>query len=229
MSLMNTMKKAICIAMLTIIYSATSHPMQGSDIEKKQPITVTGEVEEVHLGNENSAWVSIEASVALRFINHGSQPILIFVNDPWPWLGDEYLSSSQENSSLGKYLHSSSVWPSSDRSEWEPIRLKLDQSSPPGEYIHTIPAGDTWRHEVKISLMIEKSVRWDERNKPWNEIKAIDPLWIKLRFLMWPNNLEQDPTFPRFGEKLQKRWQRSGLLVIDNICSEPMPLSLRVH
>lgn len=120
----------------------------------------------------------------------------------------------------------SAAWPSSDRPAWEETRSKLDQKSPPRDLLRSIEPGAEWSFERSVVLGVQIIGSFDRTSKPWSVIKAADPLWLQLDFMLWPNNLEQNALKPKFGRSLKRRWKGQGDLVIDNIVSEPIPLRL---
>jgi len=46
--------------------------------------------------------------------------------------------------------------------------------------------------------------------------------------LMWPNNLEKDMLHPTFGPLLRKKWSGVGYLLIEDLRTEPISISLPV-
>jgi hypothetical protein len=89
-----------------------------------------------------------------------------------------------------------------------------------------IDPGSSWDFKKTISLGIEKKGNFDTTSKPWETIRKIDPLWLQVRYLLWPTNLERDKANAKFGRQLQYRWKGKGQLIIENILSEPMAVSL---
>lgn len=205
-------------------FSAADHPDDAKP-SAGSPLSVTGEIKEVRLHKEQATMV-IDVLMTVHFKNHSSSPLLLFVSKDWPCEGGETLASSREDALSKKYVFVSGAWPSSDRPAWEETRRKLDQKSPPTDLIRSIEPGTEWSFDKTVVLGVQIDGNFDKTSKPWNVIKKADPLWLQLEFMVWPNNLEQNMLNPRFGRRLQHRWKGKGQLIINNITSEPIPLSL---
>jgi hypothetical protein len=190
-------------------------------------LSVTGEVKEIRLRKNLAAGeMVIDALVTLHFKNHSSSPLLVFVAEGWPLQGAETLSVSKEDVLSHKYVFVSGSWPSSDRAAWEETRHKLEQKSPPPDLVRSIGPGEEWREDRAVVMGIQIDGSIDRNNKPWDVIRKTEHLWLQLQFMMWPSNLEQDASNPAFGKRLRRMWKHRGLLVIDKVASEPIPLTL---
>ncbi|HVN19735.1 MAG TPA: hypothetical protein VMU05_13205 [Dongiaceae bacterium] len=220
---------AIFFILSLLLSSGMSLPVNDHPSDAKRsadkPLSITGRINQVRLHKLEGTMV-IDVSMTVHFKNHSSTPLLVFVRKDWPLQGGATLASSRENAISKKYVFVSGAWPSSDRPAWEETRRKLDQESPPTDLIRSIEPGAEWSFDKSVVLGVETAGSFDNTSKPWNVIKSADPLWLQLEFMMWPNNLEQNMLNPRFGRRLQKRWKGQGQLVIGNIVSEPIPLSL---
>ena len=207
-------------------FSADNHPSTG-ELSADNPLSVSGEVSEVRLHNNQAAGqMVVEVFLTLHFKNRSSRPLLVFVSKDWPCQGGQTLASSRADALSKKYLYVSGVWPSSDRQAWEETSRKLDQKSPPTNLIRQIGPGAEWSFDKTIVLDIEIKGSFDQTSKPWDVIKKADPLWLQLSFMLWPNNLEQDVLNPKLGRLLQQRWKDQGQLIIGNVISEPIAISL---
>jgi hypothetical protein len=162
----------------------------------------------------------------MHFVNRSSTPVLLFVAKGYPLQGDYLLAGSKDDALHEKYLLINSAWPSSDRPAWEETRRKLDQAIPPEDLIRVIKPAESWDFDTEAVLSIEIKGSFDKTNKPWSTIREVDPLWLQVNFLMWPNNLEKNMPKPEFGRRLQQRWKDAGQLVLENITSQPIPMSL---
>jgi hypothetical protein len=207
-----------------ICLSADDHPGDAKP-SVGSPLSATGEMKKVGLHKEPATMV-IDVLMTIHFKNHSSRPLLVFVSKDWPLQGGATLASSRENALSKKFVYVSGTWPSSDRPAWEQTRRKLDQNSPPVDLIRSIGPGAEWSFDKTVVLAVEINGSFDKTSKPWDVIKKADPLWLQLEFMAWPNNLEQNMLNPKFGKHLRRRWKEQGQLVIGNVVSEPIPLSL---
>jgi hypothetical protein len=207
-------------------FSADNHP-GNAEPSPGSPLSVSGEVKEVRLHkNEAAGEMVIDVFMTVHFKNHSSSPLLVFVSKDWPCQGGQTLASSRQDAVSKKYVYVSGAWRSSDKPAWEDTRRKLDQKSPPPDLIRLIGPDAELSFEKTVVLGVEIKGSFDETSKPWDVIKKTDPLWLQLNFMLWPNNLEQNGLNPKFGRRLQRRWKDQGQLIIGNIISEPIPLSL---
>ena len=189
------------------------------------PLSVTGEIKHVRLREEQSM-MAIDVLMTVHFKNHSSTPLLLFASKDWPLQGGATLANSKEEAIANKYVFVSGAWPSSDKPAWEQTRRNLHQDSPPTDLVRAIEPGAEWSFDKSVVLGIQIDGSLDKTNKPWNVIKTTDPLWLKLEFMVWPNNLERNMLNPKFGRRLQRRWKDKGQLILDNIVSEPIPLRI---
>jgi hypothetical protein len=172
--------------------------------------------------------IGFEISLSLHFKNPTSTAILVYDSGRWPWLGGESFADSRVNTEHRIYVYSASGWPSSDRRGFLEIRRKLDHALPPADLIHTIQPGGSWDFERIVVGSIERKGSLDGSCKPWETIRRIDPLWLQVHYQMWPNSLEENPRSPKFGKRLRRKWKQSGELILDNLVSEPIAVTLPV-
>jgi hypothetical protein len=227
---MNDLRYMLLSLMLSLLclpdmcFSADDHPGDARP-SVGSPLSVTGEIKEVRLHKEQATMV-IDVLMTVHFKNQSSSPLLVFVSKDWPLQGGATLASSKKDALSKKYVFVSGAWPSSDRPAWEETRRKLDQKSRPTDLIRSIEPGTELSFDKTVVLGVRIDGSFDKTSKPWNVITKADPLWLQLEFMVWPNNLEQNMLNPKFGRRLQQRWKDQGRLVIGNIVSEPIPVSL---
>lgn len=190
-------------------------------------VAITGVEKKVELLSENPGLISFRFSLSLNFVNCSKKRAFLFQNEDWPWLGDVFLADSKENALQHKYLCLDTAWPSENKSAaWREIRSIMNNSKIPNKFIRVIEPKASWDYETKIPFMIEKAGNFDKTCKPWQTIKESDPLWLQVRFLTWPINLEDDPVSSKFGKELQRKWNKKGQLIIGTLVSEPIPVRL---
>ena len=190
------------------------------------PLAITGDVKQIKLSKEDKCCITARVTLGVHFLNRGSVPVLLFVGKGYPLQGNYLLAGSRDDALHQKYLLINSAWPSSDRPAWQETRGKLDQAIPPEDLIRVIKPAESWDFDTEAVLSIEIKGSFDKTSKPWDTIRAVNPLWLQVNFLMWPNNLEKNMLNPKFGRHLQQRWKDSGQLVLENITSQPISMSL---
>jgi hypothetical protein len=218
---MNDLRYALFICMFWLVLSLGT----CFSADNYSSLSVTGEIKDVRLHKEQAMMV-VNVLITVHFKNRGSSPLLVFVSKDWPLQGGQTLASSRDDALSKKFVYVSGTWPSSDWPAWEETHLNLDQKSPPKDLIRSIAPGTEWSFDKSVVLAIEINGSFDKTSKPWDVIKEAPSLWLQLEFMVWPNNLEQNMLNPKFGKRLQQRWKDHGQLVIRNIVSEPIPLSL---
>jgi hypothetical protein len=195
----------------------------------KCPLTLVGEVKNISITNKDLASVvDFEVIMTLHFKNESSSPVLVYAGEDYPWLGGITLASSKEESLAKKYIYSSGGYLSYYWEYWNKIRLKLERKIPPKDLIRIIDPGEEWSFDKKFFLEIYTKKETWQTNEPWDVIKKIDPLWLRIEFEMWPSVMERDPYDPWFGRSLQRKWKEKGhgYLVMDHLLSEPIAISL---
>ena len=95
-------------------------------------------------------------------------------------------------------------------------------------FIRVINPGESWDYEINVTLSFEKRLKpFNSGCKSWDIIKETDELWLQKTFSVWPFNIEKSFESREYGLSLRKKWQEKGYLVLDNLVSEPIPISLR--
>ncbi len=168
---MNDLRDMLLFVVLLIVllpgrcFSADDHP-GNAEPSVGSPLSVSGEVKEVRLHKEEAAGeMVIDVFMTVHFKNHGTSPLLVFVDKDWPWQGGESLSSSREDVFSRKYVYVSGAWPASDRADWEETLHRLDQKSPPMDLIRLIEPGKEWIFDksVVLGIGIKGKLRQDQQ------------------------------------------------------------------
>lgn len=194
------------------------------------PFSIIGEIKEVRMNKDDtSGFIIVELSMIFHFNNSSSKPLLIYIDEDYPWKGSETLARSREDALLRQFVYKSEGYLSYYWPYWDKIRSRLDQKTPPSDLIRKIGPGEEWSFNKKVYLSIEISGSFDKTRKLWKEIKKIDPLWLQVGFQIWPSVIEKNWRKPKFGLKLQKRWKKEGQLVIGHVLSAPIPFNLPVN
>jgi hypothetical protein len=64
----------------------------------------------------------------------------------------------------------------------------------------------------------------------FEKLQQFSQVWTKLNWEVWPVNVDpwqKDRNKLKFGRKLQRRWRDEGILLLDVIQSQPIPLDLK--
>lgn len=196
------------------------------DCDKKS-LCLRGKVVDVKLVHENKHSIVFDVKLNLEFSNYSRTPIIILQQEFW--LGATSLARSPEDATAYKYIYISGHWPSVSTSpEWKALRQRLNQPNPPQALTLVLGEGKSMSYETSTKLYIEKAGSFDKTKQSWEIIKQASPVWLQVTLEMWPVNLEPsvDINSPAFGKMLQRRWRQHGVLQLERLTSEPMPLQL---
>ena len=187
-------------------------------------IHLLAEVKDVKVVEETSVYVTYRVHIVFRIVNSSKEPAISLAQESVS--GVESFAQSREDALSCQYIFDRVHWPSIDRSpKWQTLRKQLDQKSPPEQETRTIAPGAFWLFEKNLDFSIDKKGSWD-KTQPLDVLRRQNPLWIQVELMMWPNNLEL--TFPnlKLGKQLRKRWEANGHFILDNLVSEPTPITL---
>ena len=224
--------RALILQILIGISLLATSSMRASDDPAQEsshasPLVVQGFVKDAWLRVfPPSGELVYELRMTIIFKNIGSFPLLIYADDLYPWLGGETLSISREEAIARNSIFVSGGLLSCNPPAWQKKKEALDNAIPPESLIRKIAPGCEWRFDKVVLLAIEKNGSYDKRSKPWEEIKKHNPLWLRLSFQLWPSNLEADESDPKYGNGLNKKWKSFGLLQLNYVTSDPIPVVL---
>jgi hypothetical protein len=230
------MSISVNVLLLILLILGAPSSSVGQEYKKEKgppdqpPFEIRIVIKNVQKTAEDPHSITFLVSAILQFVNRGTQPILMYNDENWPWRTGQSLATSGQHSASHRLLFLSTAAPSiSGDPKWEEIRRHLDQPSPPADYIRTIDPGEAWEFDQEIVLNIWKKGSFDKTSKPWVEIRQVDDLWLQVTFKMWPHDLEEnylDMQLQKFGKKLQRKWAKTGLLIIEWLDSEPVRIHL---
>jgi hypothetical protein len=210
---------------------------------KPQPsgLVLHGEFAKWDAPEIDGTFVRLVAHLNLTFVNTGTRPVLVLRPESTGYQGyviGTKLKGSPIAGGADNELEDSSFFPSRDRSQiWFDRQAEMRSAASPEEHFWVIQPGasHSFSDEVWLSVYLKHcdgcfppSLSWPELQ---NEIPKYRDLWLALRVLIWPSNLETegDPDELAFGHEIQERWSKVGVLETGDfgiIESEPIPIRL---
>jgi hypothetical protein len=171
----------------------------------------------------------LEIKLTLEIINTSLTPI-IFVNREPVFVGAA-LAKQPDDFKTGNFLAQTYVGPAVNLApEWAALRQDLNKPTPPPDQTHIRMPNESWSlgATVGVSLPDHPEMFARAKSRSLKEIKELSPVWLRVVYEVWPWNLEPaaDRRKLNYGRKLQRRWKTAGVLWLDEIYSEPMPLNL---
>lgn len=224
------MKKVLLI--LFLLLSSVSVFSQKSFDERLKNLVLTAKVLETEIVKSDEKYPSVKLKLEVTFTNKGNEPIIFF--PPFTEFTEkrEFMFSCGISifgrSPYGNYpIQGGCALPSNCGGCNEDLVKLLDQESPPENYTRILKPKESFTliEESLFGLPLKKSngmYGWDEiAENNWK----IDG---DVTYSMFPINLGKYGG--NFGHKLQKRWQKHGILYVgDNhslITSERFEIDL---
>lgn len=211
--------RVTCGILLILLLSAQALPQSLPEGSGGSPLRVRGEV----IGGKKSVEKGdavYDLRVRLEFVNAGRKPVILlrgaYGEGEW-WPLNRMLARSTRDLADGKAFYAAGTSPGlSGSPSWEALRRSLDQPTPPGDLTQVIPPDGSYPYVVNTFVVVADGERLP------------DTVWLQLTFQMWPFSLERSAygTYT-FGERLRRRWAKSGTLLIDHVRTEPIRLDLR--
>ena len=200
--------------------------------KKGYSVALRNDVELIEVESYTPSSVMLIVHLKLELLNNGSKPVIFLEAKP-PELRGGALAKSREDFSSFKYLalnyYGESV---NTSSEWTVLRKALNQPSPPPDKVRVLVPNESWKWEGRVQISLPKSGKnsFFDKNESWENIKGLQVVWLRAICQVWSLNLEpksKDRTELTFGKKLQKQWKNVGVLLLDDIPSEPIALDLK--
>lgn len=195
-------------------------------------IELQGKASEARLWKDDNHFIGFEFDLDLQFINRSNRPALIWNTDTYGnngrfWIKGTPVALTREDALAHHYIIREDIGPNSYRNaQWRNWRCALDRSQPPESLIKILKPGEIWAFpKTKYSVRFDKISSSDTQIWSWDQIKGKNPLWIRIILEAWPILLEYRND-DSFGYMLRRRWQNYGILQLDHLTSEPMPLKL---
>lgn len=211
-----------------------------AELRRPGDIRLTGSVKKISCSKDEQSYVRCKVELNLDFTNTGSTPLIILQpqGEYQFWHGATSLALSEKESLANSLVYVRSGWPSFYKTPmYEKLANLLDQSLPPTGTTLLLLPGITWSWDTSISLDLQEGNSCGQAvgvEIGWDEIKRrVAPLWMRVSYEMWPFNVEHFK--PDLGGILKKRWQRDGLLYLEEkrgnfwqatLTSDPIELPL---
>lgn len=232
------MKGVIFTALFVVILTFSSQ------VDAEEPLKLSGEITSIKIEDKGEA-VAVLLVLKMSFVNTGNRPVLLLKegyppSSPYaPENGLPYLGICSEVSGVlpveqhSKVLFSRCSLPSIEgTSDWQELKRKFDSKMPPSTVIGTVNARQSFEFRTSATIRFRKKrdLNSSFQDDPvWSEIKAANNLSLRLTYRIWSLELEPrsaDRAQRPFGKKLQKRWEKYGYLLLEDIVSEPIALTL---
>jgi len=230
------------ICLLLLLYRVASVSVEAESIFKTTKVKETcsvslrGQVESIEVKSSSASSIMLTVNLKMELLNNGTKPVIFLEAKPPNLSGGVLAKNPNPNdfSSANRLVlqyYGESVDTSS---EWIILRDALNQPSPPLDKVRILQPNELWEWKdvVSIAMPTEANKRsyFDDKRESWENVKQLSTGWLQAICQVWSLNLEplsRDRTEKTFGRKLQRRWKDVGLLLLDNVYSEPIRLDLK--
>lgn len=201
--------------------------------ENETSLVLRGRVKSVEIEEYDPQVAAfIRITVEAQFVNTGVEPILLLKRNPL--FVEAALTKQQESFDRRHLLAVNGASPAiSAAQEWISLRRRLDKSTPPLDETLVLKPKDSWTVEATVGVTVPidpKHYTSSTKKEKLEVLQALSPVWLWVTCEIWPENVEgliRNRDQLPFGHRLQKRWRSTGLLWLDYIRSEPIPLDLK--
>ncbi len=221
-------------ALMSSLMAVGSYAQQNSKTESPRAhLVIRGLVKNAKLmpssSPEDSKIVLIGLHVEIE--NEGDSSIL-YLTDYLPSFPKSILTNDSAPVSEHNILFENYGGPTlPQEAEWRGLRKKLDISSPPPEKIQVLGPHISLKYDFDDAFRVP--VRYSSfiiggHPTSWELLQKASPVFLRLEVHFWPLEIEKGrrPDKLKLGRKLQKRWQKFGVLQLDPVMTEPMTLNL---
>ena len=230
------------VYLLLLLYGITTISIEAKTIFKTTKeketysVALSGQVESIEVENSHSSDVKLTVNLKMELLNNGTKPAIFLEAKP-PHLRGGVLAKNpnpSDFSSVNRLILAYYGESVDTSSEWIVLREALNQPSPPLDKVRILQPNELWEWKdvVSIAMPTEANKRsyFDDKRESWENVKQLSTGWLQAICQVWSLNLEplsRDRTEKTFGRKLQRRWKDVGLLLLDNVYSEPIRLDLK--
>lgn len=184
---------------------------------------LTGKISDVNR-SETSASVTVRLKLQFEVKNVGTETLIFWNRSSSDTMGEAGVvgvtisrsGSFDEPDIIGR---NSSLPGNLYGEAWSTLRTTLDKLTPPPNATVVLEPGRSWTFASDAALGVSKDKLADSM------------VWIKLRYASWSPNIELKGKHRAselvFGRALQKRWETTGYLVLEELVSEPIEVQLR--
>ena len=212
----------------------------SNDRAQRTDLRLSGAIDRVTCARD-AGYIRCEAALNLSFTNLGNTPLIMVqpIGEYNFWHGSTTLALTEKESRAHSYVYDSSAWPHVYRFPmYRKLAYLLDRPNPPADVTRILRAGESWNWITAVKFALNEGNSCNQHvgvEIGWQEIKQRpEPMWLTLSYELWPFNVENFK--PDLGETLRKRWEKHGLLFLDNeklgrysqayLTSEPIKLDL---
>lgn len=179
--------------------------------------------------NENDGDILYRIHFKMTIKNCSLHPVLLFTEEK-PFVVGTLLAGTPEKMNAGSYLVVNFGGPSVDTSpRWNLLAANLLEQPLSKSGLVKIQSGATYGmfEDVSFVLYTFNESRWP-KNATLNELRMKKELWFSVILYIWPDNLAppNSETSLKFGKKVRKHWKKEGVLLLDNLMSDPIPFDL---
>jgi hypothetical protein len=180
-------------------------------------LRVRAEIKKIELIELEKTSISFQMNVHIKIINVSADPVFVFNREQEGYIGS-LLARTEVQASSCHYLFDNRGYPYGiNVPYWRALREKLDQKTPSADILHKIEPNGLWEFDKQVGI-----IRLPFVNGP-DDIRSDPHLWLQMELSTWPFYLDEGKN-P--GETLQKRWKDHGHLIIKDLMTEPVKITL---
>jgi hypothetical protein len=184
-------------------------------------VHVRAETRSIELISREERGLGFRLHAHIHITNVSADPVFVLGSFGY---GAISLARTEAQASSCRFIYSEGLYPS--RSPyWEDLSNALDHETPPADVIRRIEPNRYWEFDRDIGFGITKYETNLQNKNALDEIRRDPHVWLKVEILTWPINVE-GMHFPGFGKSLQKKWKSQGHLIIENLETRPVELTL---
>lgn len=228
------MRVIYLLALLCGIVTTTENQTMPKTVRMNESSSVVlkAEVQSFEVKSETSTSIDLMVKLEMSLLNSGLKPVFFLRTKPpeirgWALAKSTEALSNFDNISFDYFGESVDTSP-----EWSALRKALDKPSPPTDTVHILQPNESWKWIETASISLPRSDKDKNdysKTESWESVKDLPAVWLSAICQVWSLNLEpkKGQTDTLFGYKLQKRWKSVGLLLVDDMRSEPVMLDLK--
>src|SRR5271157_578777 len=237
--IMNDAFKTLVILVVLFLPKVCHPQMQSNKSFPESPLILRGRaiVSGLRLSSVSKEDIDVLIELKLEWVNEGKEPAIVVV-DSLPtfrhWILTRDSGPLTENNLVYEEFGGENL---SEEAEWRRLRFQLDRPTPLKDKVRILAPGEKWAFELSGSMTFP--IKFDAKAIPhppaiWETISSLESLrkipslYLRVESQFWPVIIEKPEHHADrpFGHKLQKRWRAYGILQLEPIVSEPMPLKL---
>jgi hypothetical protein len=188
-------------------------------------VRINAEINRIEIIQKTETLIGFQISVDIDIADISQEPVLVLKGTSkdgtgmHPYNGAILLARTKADAISCHYIYSYGAYPST-HPYWQNLRKELDQKTPPSYVISKIDPGGSVKFNRKIVFVIT-----NDKEQILDKILRDPDIWLQVEVLTWPSNLEKT-NGTVFGKRLQNKWKHQGHLVIENLKTNPVRLTL---